>query len=154
MKHSISILFTLVLCLIMGTNTFAQKGFIWDTYKIGITMADDTKVVENADNMFKSDNEDMTYNMFVFDKGYAYSQDLLSAAKVLSTDFGFQYNEDTKDLSGLTFSGKYLFGTSGKDKVLLAGLTDTDGTNLFVYVVLKKEDKAEAALNAINSLSK
>jgi hypothetical protein len=153
MKHSISILFTLLL-LVVGTNTFAQKGFSWDTYKIGVTMADDTKVVENADNMFKSDNEDMTYNMFIFDKGYASSEDLVGAAKVLSADFGFQYKEELKDVTGLTFSGKYLFGTSGNDRILLAGLTDTDGTNLFVYVVLKKEDKVEAALNAINSLSK
>ena len=154
MKHSISILFTLLFCMVAGTGTFAQKGFSWDTYKIGVTMADDTKVVENADNLFKSENSEMVYTMFIVDKSYAASQDLLQAAKVLGADFGFDYNQELKDLTGVGFSGKYLLGTHGADKIVFAGLTDAAGTNLFAYVVLKGEDKVEAALDVINSLSK
>lgn len=154
MKHSLSILFTIALLVCMGSSAFAQKGFSWTTYNIGVSMAADTKVLENADNLFKSENSEMVYTMFIVDKSYAASQDLLQAAKVLGADFGFDCNQELKDLTGVTFSGKYLLGTHGAEKIVFAGLTDTAGTNLFAYVVLKNEDKVEAALNVINSLSK
>ena len=155
MKSKLFILSTLFF-LTFQYNTFAQKDFVWNHYKIGISLPDDFEVVQNTDNEFESDGIGMHLYMYIFEDSTISSKDMKSATLKLARDLKFEAKDEFYDVEDDEFEGKYILGYKDGQQIMLAGLVDSKSTNLWVFIIFEDGDHIaeKDGLKILNSIHK
>ncbi len=155
MKTIFRNLFTALVALFFLSQSYAQKEFVWDYYKIGVTLPNDFKVVTNNDNEFECSGQAMHLYMYVFEDGSLSSSDMHTATAELAKELKFEAKDETYDINDAEFSGKYILGYKDGLQVMLAGLIDKKhATNLWVFIIFQDGDEVatEDGIAIINSL--
>jgi uncharacterized protein YifE (UPF0438 family) len=133
---SLALLFLLAVC----TTTFAQQEFVWEKYKMGITLPNDFKVITNTNDEFECDGDGMHLYIYIFeDEKVDFKmmvKETRNIAKKLKFDITDEVN-DFKDDDG--FEGRYVLGMKDGRQVMLCGMLNTKSAANF-WVVIEFED--------------
>lgn len=152
-------LFTAVALLLSGSAfTFISlnQTYVWEYYKIEITVPDDFKVIRNSNENFEMKGDGMALFMDVFEKDIT-KEDMDDATVVGAKAMKLTEIDAAHELSANGLEGYYVEGEKDGDRVMFAGLIDPNShTNFFTAITFDDEDKtAEAdALRIIMSLRK
>ena len=153
-------LFAVAVALFLSGTAFTfvtlNQTYVWNHYKMQITVPDDFKVVRNSDENFEMKGDGMELFMDVFEKDI--TKDDMDEATVAGAK-AMKLNEidAAHELATNGLEGYYVEGEKDGDRVMFAGLIDPGShTNFFVAITFDDEDKtAEAdALRIMMSLRK
>jgi len=138
MKISIVLLF-LAFTL---SNVSAQKTYVWEHYKIQITVPDNFRVKVNDDHNFEMKGDEMDLVMHIFEENVAID-DLddatITGAKAIELT---EVDEATK-VTANELEGYYVEGFKDGFRVIFAGLGDPNShTNFFLAITFSDDDKA------------
>lgn len=154
MKTTIISLLFLSLC----SFTFvADKSYVWDKYKLQLTVPDDFKVVKNTDNDFEMKGDGMELFMHIFEQNIAVDDmddAVIEGAKAMK----LQEIDDEQVIEGDGLDGYYVEGFKDGHRVMFAGMIDPKShTNFFLVITFDDKDKqaetdAEEILESVTSL--
>ena len=133
-----------------------SQTYVWDDYKIQITVPDDFKVVRNNSENFEMKGDGMELFMDVFEKDIT-KEDMDDATIAGAKTMKLTAIDAAHELSTNGLEGYYVEGEKDGDRVMFAGLIDPNShTNFFTAITFDDEDKtAEAdALRIMMSLRK
>lgn len=133
-----------------------DKTYVWDKYKLQITVPDDFKVTKNTNEEFEMEGEGMELAMSIFEKDITLEQmdeATVEGAKAMKlTEVDAAHAVKSNGLEGFYVEG-YLEG----DRVMFAGMIDPNShTNFFIAITFDDEDKTaeEDALKVLNSIKR
>jgi hypothetical protein len=139
------------------TGLQAQQVYVWDFYKVAVTLPDDFKVVTNNDNEFECAGDGMHLYMYVFDDGEVTLDQMGAATRRAGRQMKFEMKDEEYDVSHNGFEGTYMLGYAEGVQVMLAGLINPgNNTNFFVAIVFEDGDEValEDGLAILNSLDR
>ncbi len=131
----------------------AQKEFIWDYYKVGITLPDDFKVTKNTDNEFECDGKGMKLFMYVFDDGDVTLAQMNDATRKLGHDMKFELKDEHYKLDYNGFKGEYILGLKDGIQVMVAGLINPKNSTNFFVVILFEDGDEQAEKDGVEILN-
>ena len=149
-----------IVALFLSSTAFTfialNQTYVWDAYKIQITVPDDFKVVKNTNENFEMTGDGMALFMDVFEKDIT-KEDMDEATVAGAKAMKLNEIDAAHELSTNGLEGYYVEGEKDGDRVMFAGLIDPNShTNFFTAITFDDEDKtAEAdALRIMMSLRK
>jgi hypothetical protein len=135
---SLAVLLLLLVCT--TTTTYAQQEYVWEKYKMGITLPNDFKVLTNTNDEFECDGDGMHLYIYIFEDEKvdfkAMAVETRNIAKKLQFDVTDEIH-DFKDDDG--FEGRYVLGMKDGRQVMLCGMLNTQSAANF-WVVIEFED--------------
>lgn len=145
-------LFACILLISMQIN--AQQTFVWDYYKIQITVPDDFKVMTNNNTEFEMKGDGMELYMNIFEENISIDDldkvTVMGAKAMELTEVDEATRVKVNELQGF-----YVEGYKSGHRVMYAGLGDPNtATNFFLVITFLDNDKIaeKAALDILNSL--
>lgn len=142
MKTIVLALWVSLFSVLSVQSLSAQKEFVWDYYKMGITLPDDFKVVKNTDNEFECDGDGMNLFMYVFDDGDVTLDQMNAATRKLGRDLKFELKDEHHELDYNGFKGEYILGYKDGIQVMVAGLINPkNATNFFIVIIFEDGDE-------------
>lgn len=150
MKLSISLLFS-ILSLV---SVDAQKTYVWDYYKVQITVPDDFRVKVNDHHNFEMKGDGMELAMHIFEENVSID-DLDDATITGANAMKLAEIDEATKVSVNELQGYYVEGFKEGYRVMFAGLGDPNShTNFFLVITFSDDDQEaeKAALAIINSL--
>lgn len=129
------ILFLLTLC-----TAQAQKEYVWDKYKMGITLPNDFKVVTNTNDEFECDGDGMHLYIYIFEDEKVDFKQMVKETRDIAKKLKFDVTDevhDFKDDDG--FEGRYVLGLKDGRQIMLCGMINTQSAANF-WVVIEFED--------------
>lgn len=136
--------FVLFFVLLFSINFFAQaqKEFVWDDYKIGITLPNDFKVKKNTSNEFECAGIGMDFYMYIFSDHKVTAADMVSETKKLAKELKFEAVDETYDFKTRDgFTGKYILGYKDGRQTMLAGIIqENSDANMWVFIEFEDGD--------------
>ncbi|MDQ3141314.1 MAG: hypothetical protein M3Q56_03600 [Bacteroidota bacterium] len=149
------ILFTALLFVaFIVTNVSAQKTYVWEYYKVQVTVPDDFRVKTNTDHDFEMKGEGMDLAMYIFEENVAID-DLDEATIHGATAIEMTEIDEATKVTVNELEGYYVEGFKSGFRVIFAGLADPKTHTNFFLVITFDDDDEEAdktALEIINSL--
>lgn len=136
------------------SGLYAQKDFVWDYYKIQLTVPSDFRVKVNDDHNFEMKGDGMELAMHIFEENVAIA-DLDDATIAGATAMELSEIDEATKVTVNELEGYYVEGFKSGFRIVFAGLGDPKShTNFFIVITFDDDDKeAEAAaLGIINSL--
>ncbi len=134
----------LFVVLLLSLNFFAQaqKEFVWDDYKIGITLPNDFKVTKNTSTEFICDGIGMDFYMYIFDDHKVTADNMIAETKKIAKQLKFEEVDESYDFKTRDgFTGKYVLGYKDGRQIMLAGLIqENSATNMWVYIEFEDGD--------------
>jgi hypothetical protein len=131
-------LFLLTVC----TTMTAQQEYVWDKYKMGITLPDDFKVITNTDNEFECDGIGMHLYINIFEDEKVDFKQIVKETRNIAKTLKFDVTDevhDFKDDDG--FEGRYVLGMKDGQQVMLCGMINTlSAANFWVVIVFEDGD--------------
>lgn len=134
--------------------TTLNQTFIWDHYKLQVTVPDDFKIAKNTDDEFEMTGDGMTMTMELFEQNITIDE-LDEAVKKGAEAMKLEAIDQEQQMDSNGFEGYYVEGILKGNRVMFAGLMDpTSNTNFFLSITFDDEDKtAEAdALRILSSI--
>jgi hypothetical protein len=155
MKTKITLLF-LALAMSSFVNSLIYKVYVWDKYRIQVTVPDDFRITKNTSEDFEMEGVGMDLGIHIFE-GDITLEDLeeatVAGAEALNlTEIDQAHATKINQLDGFYVEG-YLEG----HRVMFAGLMDKrTQTNLFVAISFADDDEnaEDEAFKIINSLKR
>lgn len=148
-------LLTSVLLITLSSFGFiADKTYVWEHYKLQITVPDDFKVSKNTDNDFEMKGDGMELMMHIFEQNIAVDdmdEAVIAGAKAMK----LQEIDAEEQIEGDGLDGYYVEGFKDGHRVMFAGMIDPKShTNFFLIIIFADKDKqAEAdALEILESV--
>ncbi len=148
------LIFTLAFSLMISVSLFAQKNYVWEKYKIQVTVPNDFRVKNNTNTDFDMKGDGMELSMTIFEKNVAID-DLDDAAVEGAKAMKLQEIDMAHKVSVNEFQGYYVEGFKDGNRVMFACLGDPNShTNFFIIITFDDDDKVaeKDALGIINSL--
>ncbi len=150
MKISIALL-----CSILSlVSVNAQKTYVWDYYKVQITVPDDFRVKVNDNHNFEMKGDGMELAMHIFEENVSID-DLDDATITGANAMKLGEVDEATKVSVNELQGYYVEGFKDGYRVMFAGLGDPNShTNFFLVITFSDDDQEaeKAALAIINSL--
>jgi hypothetical protein len=155
MKTKITLLF-LLFAMSSYVNTLIYKVYVWEKYKIQVTVPDDFKVTKNTNEDFEMVGVGMNLGMYIFQGDI--SMDDLEEATVAGAEAMNLTELDQAHATKINqLEGFYVEGYLDGYRVMFAGLMDKrTKTNLFVTITFADDDEnaEDEAFKIINSLKR
>lgn len=155
MKKSFIFLFIGAIILSFSAAfTALSQTFVWEHYKLQVTVPDDFTVAKNTDEAFEMTGDGMALVMEIFEQNITIDE-LDEAVKVGAGSMKLEALDDEHELDFNGLKGYYVEGMLKGNRVMFAGLMDPySNTNFFLSITFDDEDKnAEAAaLRILNSI--
>ncbi|MBK9727369.1 MAG: hypothetical protein IPO86_04530 [Saprospiraceae bacterium] len=136
------------------TNANAQKTYVWEYYKVQITVPDDFRVKTNDDHNFDMKGDGMDLSMHIFEENVAID-DLDDATIEGAKVFEMTEIDEATKVTVNELAGYYVEGFKSGFRVIFAGLGDPNThTNFFLVITFDDDDKEaeKTALEIIESL--
>jgi uncharacterized protein Usg len=156
MKSKILSLAVLLL-LTASSAMFAQQEYVWEQYKMSITLPSDFKVLTNTNEEFECDGDGMHLYIYLFENEKVdfkmITQETRNIAKKLKFDVTDEIH-DFKDDDG--FEGRYVSGTKDGQQIMLCGMINTQSAaNFWVVIQFKDGDHTaeKDGLKILHSIS-
>jgi hypothetical protein len=150
MKISLSLLFSVLTFL----SVSAQKTYVWDYYKVQMTVPDDFRVKVNDNHNFEMKGDGMELAMHIFEENVSID-DLDDATITGANAMKLGEIDEATRVSVNELQGYYVEGFKDGYRVMFAGLGDPKShTNFFLAITFSDDDQEaeKAALAIINSL--
>jgi hypothetical protein len=154
MKKSFFFLLGATILLISSGSALLSRTFVWDHYKLQVTVPDDFVVAKNTDEEFEMTGEGMVLVMEIFEQSITIDE-LDDAVKQGAAALKLEAVDDEHELDFNGLEGYYVEGILKGNRVMFAGLMDPySNTNFFISLTFDDEDKnAEAsALRILSSI--
>ncbi len=134
--------FTPVLFIIFSSFTFiADKTYVWERYKLQITVPDDFKVTKNNDNDFEMQGDGMELMMHIFEQNISadeMDEAVIAGAKAMK----LQEIDAEETIEGDGLDGYYVEGFKDGHRVMFSGMIDPKShTNFFLIIIFDDKDK-------------
>ena len=146
-----SLLFITIFCSFTLDNVY-----VWEKYRIQITVPDDFKVTKNTDEDFDMEGDGMELSIGIFEGDI--SLDDLEEATVAGAKSMKMTEIDASHPTKINqLEGFYVEGFLEGDRVMFAGLLDPrTKTNMFVAITFADDDEnaEEEAFKILNSLKR
>ncbi|MFN3851610.1 MAG: hypothetical protein ACK4NY_19385 [Spirosomataceae bacterium] len=133
-----------------------DKTYVWDKYKLQITVPDDFKVTKNTNEDFEMSGEGMELAMSIFEGDITLEQmdeaTLEGAKSMKLTEVDAAHAVKSNGLEGF-----YVEGFLEGERVMFAGMIDPKShTNFFIAITFGDDDKTaeEDALKILNSIKR
>jgi hypothetical protein len=156
MKTTLSLPIVALIVLTGSAFTLFNQTYIWDYYKIQISVPDDFKVVKNTDEEFEMAGDGMLLAMELFEQNITIDE-LDEAVKAGAKAMNLEAVDEQRELDTNGLNGYYVEGILKGNRVIFVGMMDTgSNTNFFISITFEDEDhSAEAtALRILNSVKK
>jgi hypothetical protein len=146
--------FSFLFFILLISPAFNQKTFVWDYYKVQLTVPDDFRVKLNDDHNFEMKGEGMDLSMHIFEENVSIdelNEATLEGAKAIELT---EVDEATK-VQANELQGFYVEGFKEGFRVMFAGLGNPNShTNFFLVITFDDDDKEaeKAALKILDSL--
>lgn len=144
--------FTALAFIAFCSFTFiADKTYVWQKYKLQITVPDDFKILKNDDHDFEMKGDGMELTMHIFEKNIAVEDmddAVIEGAKAMKLDA-----VDAEEvIEGDGLDGYYVEGLKDGHRVMFAGMIDPKSrTNFFLVIIFADRDK-QAEADAVDIL--
>ena len=139
------------------TAVTAQQEYVWEKYKMGITLPNDFKVITNTDEEFECDGDGMHLYIYIFEDEKVDFKTMVKETRNIARKLKFDVTDevhDFKDDDG--FEGRYVLGMKDGRQVMLCGMLNTQSAANF-WVVIEFEDGDHTAedegLNILHSIA-
>lgn len=149
---TISLVLMITICTL--SNAIAQKTYVWDYYKVEITVPDDFRVKVNDDHNFEMKGDGMELAMHIFEENVAID-DLDEATVVGAKAIEMTEIDEATKVTVNELEGYYVEGFKLGYRVIFAGLGDPKThTNFFLVITFDDDDKEaeKTAIEIIDSL--
>jgi hypothetical protein len=143
----------IAICALMAT-TQPFTDYVWEHYKIGITVPDNCKVVKNTDHDFEMKSADLDALMYVFEKDITLEEmdeAIIETANSLEMDD----IEVAAEIEGDGLDGFFVEGTKDGHRCVLAGMIDPKSHTNFMLLITfldKNETAVDDAIEIIQSV--
>ena len=130
--------------------------YVWEKYKIQITVPDDFKVTKNTDEDFEMVGEGMELSIGIFE-GSISLDDLEEATIAGAKAFKMTEIDQAHETKINQLEGFFVEGFLDGDRVMFAGLLDPrTKTNIFVAITFADDDNnaEDEAFKILNSLKR
>ncbi|MCY7359751.1 MAG: hypothetical protein LH609_20310 [Rudanella sp.] len=154
MKKLFILLIGTIAFFISGAFTSLNQIFVWDHYKIQLTVPDDFTIVKNTDDEFAMNGDGMELTMELFEQNITIDE-LDEAVKKGADAMKLEALDEEHELDMNGLEGYYVEGMLKGNRVMFAGLMDSQShTNFFLALTFDDTDKtAEAdALRILSSI--
>ena len=157
MKTKIISLLTIGAFMLFSNSIKAQQEFVWDHYKIAMTLPSDFKIITNTDNEFECEGDGMSLYMYVYEDIDVDFNDMVKDTKAIARKLKFEVTDevhDFKDDDG--FDGRYVMGLKDGRQIMLCGLVNTQSAaNFWIVIEFADGDKQaeEDGVEIIHSIS-
>lgn len=135
----------------------ADKTYVWEKYKLQITVPDDFKILKNDDHDFEMKGDGMELMMHIFEKNIAVD-DMDDAVIEGAKAMNLEAVDAEEAIEGDGLDGYYVEGSKDGHRVMFAGMIDPKSrTNFFLVIIFADRDKqaetdAEEILESVMSL--
>lgn len=147
---------SILFILFFITNINAQKTYVWDYYKVQLTVPNDFRVKKNDDHNFEMKGVGMDLAMNIFEENVAID-DLDDATIAGATAIEMTEIDEATKVTVNGLEGYYVEGYKDGFRIIFAGLGDPKShTNFFLAITFDDNDKEaeKAAIDIMNSLDK
>ena len=135
--RSLLVLFLLTIC---ATTTFAQKEYVWEKYKMGITLPNDFNVITNTNDEFECDGDGMHLYIYIFEDEKVDFKTMVKETKNIAKKLKFEVTDDVQDFKDDDgFEGRYVLGLKDGRQIMLCGMINTQSAANF-WVAIEFED--------------
>jgi hypothetical protein len=143
---------TPILFLAFCSFTFiADKTYVWEKYKLEITVPDDFKILKNDDHDFEMKGDGMELMMHIFEKNIAV-EDMDDAVIEGAKAMELEAIDAEQTIEGDGLDGYYVEGLKDGHRVMFAGMIDPKSrTNFFLVIIFADRDK-QAESDAVDIL--
>jgi hypothetical protein len=148
------LLFVLI-ALTLSSFTF-DKVYVWDKYKLQITVPDDFEVVKNTNEEFEMEGDGMDLAISIFSEKIT-MEDLEEATVAGAKAIKMTEIDQAHETKINQLEGYYVEGFLDGSRVMFAGLMDArTKTTLFVAITFADDDEnaEEEAFKIINSFKR
>ena len=142
MKAKIGLLLLLFFFIVGTTTTSAQKEYVWEKYKLGITLPNDFKVITNTSDEFECDGIGMHLYIHIYEDEKVDFKQMVKETHDLSKKLDFDLTEEVHDfIDDDGFEGRCVLGKKDGHQVMLCGMINTkSAANFWVFIVFEDGD--------------
>lgn len=148
-------LITALAFIVFSSFTFiADKTYVWEKYKLQITVPDDFKVTKNTNTDFDMKGDGMELMMNIFEKNISVD-DMDEAVIAGANAMELEAIDAEETIEGDGLDGYYVEGLKDGHRVMFAGMIDPKSrTNFFLIIIFADRDKQaeEDALEILESV--
>ena len=122
------------------TTATAQQEYVWEKYKMGITLPNDFKVITNTDDEFECDGDGMHLYVYIYEDEKVDFKQMVKETREIAKKLKFDVTDevhDFKDDDG--FEGRYVLGLKDGRQIMLCGMINTQSAANF-WVAIEFED--------------
>ncbi len=143
----------LILFLLLNAHfVFSQKTYVWDKYKIQITVPRDLRVQKNTDSEFEMKGVGLELSMNIFEENVPID-DLDDATIAGAKEIKLQEIDHAKKIKINELEGYFVEGFKDGNRIVFAGMGNPNShTNFFIAIIFDDDDK-EAEKDAIDILN-
>jgi hypothetical protein len=128
-----------------------DKTFVWEHYKLQITVPDDFRISKNTDEDFEMKGDGMELIMHVFEEDIS-KDDMDDAVIEGANAMKLQEIDAEHQIEGDGLDGYYVEGYKDGHRVMFAGMIDPKShTNFFLVIIFDDKDK-QAEADALDIL--
>ncbi|GAB3756908.1 hypothetical protein [Spirosoma pomorum] len=151
-------LLAVILVFVLSAFRTVDQNYVWETYKLQVTVPEDFKVLKNTNEEFELEGDGMTIAFDTFEQNVS-ADELGEATTEAAAALKMENIREQQDIQPNGLEGRYVEGRIGEDRVILAGMLDPESNvNFFVAITFDNEDDAAEAdartiLNSIRRLA-
>lgn len=142
---------SIVLITLSSFGFIADKTYVWEKYKLQITVPDDFKILKNDDHDFEMKGDGMELMMHIFEQNIAVEdmdEAVIEGAKAMK----LEAIDAEETIEGDGLDGYYVEGLKDGHRVMFAGMIDPKSrTNFFLVIIFADRDK-QAESDAVDIL--
>jgi hypothetical protein len=142
MKTKMGLWLLVFFCIVGTTTAYAQKEYVWEKYKLGITLPNDFKVVTNTSDEFECDGIGMHLYIHIYEDEQVDFKQMTKETHDLAKRLDFDLTEAIHDfIDDDGFEGRYVLGKKDGHQVMLCGMLNTkSAANFWVFIVFEDGD--------------
>jgi hypothetical protein len=150
------LLLSIALLIFVSVSASAQQQFVWNYYKVAMTLHDDFKVTKNTDEEFRAEGDGMEVYVDVWEENIAVD-DMDEAVAKYALNMKMTEVDAAHEVHINGLDGFYVEGFKDGDRIMLAGLiVPNSHTNIVVEINFDDKDTTaeKDALAILNSIKK
>lgn len=142
----------LLLAALVPESATAQKSYVWEDYKLQITVPSDFRIRKNTSETFEMKGDGMELIMEIVEEDITL-EDLEEATIAGAEEMELDEVDEATSVSSNGLKGYYVEGFKDGSRIMFAGMLDPrTQTNFFIAIVFDDED-AQAEKDAVGILN-
>lgn len=144
-----------LVCLFSTGAVFSQNDYVWDYYKLQVTLPNDFKEIMDNENEFEVKGDGMELYMYVFADHHVTLEEMNTETVKVARQLKFEVTDQTTEINDDEFAGRYVLGYKDGIQIMVAGMIQkNNGTNLWIAIAFADGDKEaeHEGIKIINSL--